>query len=127
MEHQDAPFYVSVVHIDAVEAIRLLGESGLDVRLLSLVGKDYHCEAHPVGFYTVGGRIKSWAGIDAIGDGVSSVGAALAQIGIPGSEVSKYQTALEADKCVLAVHGSAEDVVKARSVLANSDTWKTAQ
>jgi hypothetical protein len=126
MENQHTPFYVSVAHVDAVEAIRLLDASGLDVRRLSLVGKDYHCEAHPVGFYTVGGRIKSWAGFDAVG-GASSVGAALAQIGIPSSEVSKYQTALEADKCVLAVHGSAEEVVKACSVLANSDTWKTAQ
>jgi len=126
MENHDVPFYVSVAHVDALEAIRLLGESGLDVRRLSLVGKDYHCESRPVGFYMVGGRIKSWAGFDVIG-GASSVGAALAQIGIPSSEVSKYQTALEADKCVLAVHGSAEEVVKVRSALANSDTWKTAQ
>jgi hypothetical protein len=126
MENQDAPFYVSVAHVDALEAVRMLGESGLDVKRLSLVGKDYHCESHPVGFYMVGGRIKSWTGFEVMG-GASSVGAALAQIGIPSSEVSKYQTALEADKCVLAVHGSAEDVVKARCVLANSDTWKTAQ
>ena len=32
---------------------------------MSLVGKGYHSEEHPVGFYTVGDRIKTWGGIGA--------------------------------------------------------------
>jgi len=32
---------------------------------LSIIGKGYHSEEHPVGFYTLGDRIKSWGGLGA--------------------------------------------------------------
>jgi hypothetical protein len=122
-------FYVSRAQLDAQEALRLLGESGLDLKQLSLIGKDRRCEEHAAGFYTVGGQIKSWSGIDAAGRGVPGVQAALAQIGIPNYQLSKYQRALDADKCVLAVHGRgrSKDGAKMRSLLAKSDSWKSAR
>ena len=35
------------------------------MKKLSVVGKGYHSEEHPVGFYTAGDRIKSWGGVGA--------------------------------------------------------------
>ncbi|MEB0259918.1 DUF1269 domain-containing protein, partial [Undibacterium sp. 5I1] len=29
---------------------------------LSLIGKGYHSEEHPLGFYTLGDRVKTWGG-----------------------------------------------------------------
>lgn len=57
--------YIFDSHADAEEAIRLLSKSGFDVKKLSLVGKGYHSEEHPVGFYTLGDRVKTWGGIGA--------------------------------------------------------------
>ena len=58
--------------------------------------------------------------------GVSALGAALTQIGIPKDQVLRYETALEADKYVLMVHGSAEDNARAHAVLDASDSSKAA-
>ena len=57
---------------------------------------------------------------------VSALGAALTQIGVPENQVIKYETALKVDKYVLMVHGNAEEVAQARSVLASSKAWQTA-
>ena len=56
--------------------------------------------------------------------GVSALGAALSQIGVPKDQVIKYETALKVDKYVLLVHGSAEDLTTADAVLANSKASK---
>ena len=52
--------------------------------------------------------------------GVSALGAALSQIGMPENKVVKYETALAADKYVLIVHGSASDADTVRSILAHA-------
>lgn len=49
--------------------------------------------------------------------GVSALGAALAQIGVPEDQVIKYETALKVDKYVLIVHGNTAEQEQARSVL----------
>ena len=167
MEKEHSPCYVFNTHVEAEEAIQSLNRSGFDVKKLSLVGKGYHSEEHPVGFYTVGDKIKTWGGIGAfwggiwglllapavfflpglgvmamagpvvaalvgalegavVVGGVSALGAALTQIGVPKDHVIKYEKALKADKYVLMVHGSSEEEAKARSVLANSKAWETA-
>jgi hypothetical protein len=64
MDKAEAPFFEFNAHSDAEDAIQLLSRSGFDVKKLSLIGKGYHTEEHPVGFYTAGDRIKSWGGID---------------------------------------------------------------
>ena len=167
MEKKDSSVYVFNTHVEAEEAIQSLNRSGFDVKKLSLVGKGYHSEEHPVGFYTVGDRIKTWGGIGAFWGGIwglllapaifflpglglmamagpvvsvlvgalegavvvgglSALGAALTEIGVPKDQVIKYETALKADKYVLMVHGSDEEVAKARSVLEGSKAWETA-
>ncbi len=50
--------------------------------------------------------------------GLSALGAALTTIGVPRELVVKYEAALKADRYVLVLHGSAEEVAKARAALA---------
>jgi hypothetical protein len=161
MPHPDSAFFVFENHADAEEAIRTLGQSGFDMKTLSLVGKGYHSEEQPMGFYTVGDRIKSWGGTGAFWGGIwglllapavfvlpglgvvgmagpfvatlvgalegavvvgglSALGAALSQIGVPADQVIKYEAALKVDRYLLVVHGSGETQARARSVLAQA-------
>jgi hypothetical protein len=163
MSHPDSAFFVFDTHAAAEDAIRTLGQSGFDMKKLSLVGKGYHSEERPMGFYTVGDRIKAWGGSGAFWGGIwgmllapavfvlpglgvvgmagplvatlvgalegavvvgglSALGAALTQVGVPGDQVIKYEAALKVDKYLLVVHGSAEDQEKARIVLAQVKT-----
>ncbi len=49
--------------------------------------------------------------------GLSAIGAALYSIGIPKDSIIKYETALKADKFLLVVHGTREEVEKANDIL----------
>ena len=60
MEKQQSNVYVFKTHFEAENAVRLLGNSGFDMKHLSVIGKGYHTEEHPIGFYTKGDRIISW-------------------------------------------------------------------
>ena len=163
MSNPDSAFFVFDTHAAAEDAIRTLGQSGFDMKKLSLVGKGYHSEEKPMGFYTTGDRIKAWGssgafwggiwgmllapavfvlpGLGVVGmagpivatlvgalegavvvGGLSALGAALTQVGVPKDQVIKYEAALKVDKYLLVVHGSAEDQEKARSVLAKVKT-----
>ena len=167
MEKANLPFYVFNTHVEAEEAIQSLSRSGFDVKKLSLVGKGYHTEEHPLGFYTAGDRIKTWGGTGAFWGGIwgllfapavfflpgvglvamagpvaaalvgalegavvvgglSALGAALIQLGVPKDQVIKYETALKVDKYVLMVHGSTEEAAKARAVLASAKMLESA-
>jgi len=84
MKPEYPPFYVFNSHVEAEDAIRTLSRSGIDVKKLSLVGKGYHSEEHPVGFYTAGDRIKSWGGVGAFWGGIWGLLLAPAIFFIPG-------------------------------------------
>jgi len=165
MEKQSA-VYIFNTHIEAEDAIRSLSQSGIDVKKLSLVGKGYHTEEHPIGFYSVGDKMKSWGGVGALWGGiwglllapavfvlpgiglvamagpvvaaligalegavvvggVSALGAGLIEMGVPKDSVIKYDLALKADKYVLIVHGNAEEIERARGVLAEVNALET--
>jgi len=47
-------------HADAEMAVRSLALADFDMKQLSVVGRGYHTEEHPIGFYTKGDRIRSW-------------------------------------------------------------------
>jgi len=79
-----APCYVFNTHQEAEDAIQLLSHSGFDVKKLSLVGKGYHTEEHPLGFYTVGDRIKTWGGTGAFWGGIWGMLLAPAVFFLPG-------------------------------------------
>jgi hypothetical protein len=49
--------------------------------------------------------------------GLSAIGAALTTIGVPRDLVIRYETALKAKQYVLVLHGTADEVAKARAVL----------
>ncbi|HED18644.1 MAG TPA: DUF1269 domain-containing protein [Gammaproteobacteria bacterium] len=50
-------------HPQAETAIKELDQSGFAMKQLSIVGKGYHSEEHPVGFYTLGDRMKTWGSV----------------------------------------------------------------
>ncbi|MFZ6862704.1 DUF1269 domain-containing protein [Undibacterium sp. Ji67W] len=84
MQSEHSAIYVFNTHSDAEEAIRALGKSGFDVKKLSLIGKGYHSEEHPIGFYSTGDRIKSWGGIGAFWGGIWGMLVAPAVFVLPG-------------------------------------------
>ena len=138
------------------------------MRKLSLIGKGYHSEEHPVGFYSTGDKIRAWGSTGAfwgsmwgilmapavfllpplgmvamagpivsvvisalegavLVGGLSAVGAALSQMGVPKDQVIVYETALKADKYVLMVHGSDDEVARAKSILAGTQPMEVAE
>ena len=145
-------------HKSAEEAVRQLQRGGVDMRQLSIIGRDYHSEEHVVGYYNTGDRMKAWGRLGAfwgglwgilfgaaffvipgigpiavagpvvsaivgglqgavVVGGLSALAAGLIGIGIPKDSVVKYETALKADKFLLIVHGSADEVARAKDVL----------
>jgi len=84
MEKPSSSVYIFNTHVEAEEAIQLLNRSGFDVKKLSVVGKGYHTEEHPVGFYTAGDRIKSWGGMGAFWGGIWGLLLAPAVFFLPG-------------------------------------------
>ncbi len=45
---------IYATHDGAEAGIKALQQAGLDMKRLSLVGKDFHTEGHALGFYTAG-------------------------------------------------------------------------
>lgn len=84
MKNTNIPCYVFNTHQEAEEAIQMLSRSGFDVKTLSLVGKGYHSEEQPVGFYTAGDRIRSWGGTGAFWGGIWGLLLAPAVFFLPG-------------------------------------------
>ena len=61
--------YIFNTHHEAQEATKLLSQAGFDIKKLSIVGKGYHSEEHPLGFYTSGDKIKLWGSTGAFWGG----------------------------------------------------------
>jgi hypothetical protein len=53
-----------------------------------------------------------------VAGGLSALAGALLSIGIPKNSVLRYETALKADKFLVVVHGGADDMRRAKEVLA---------
>src|ERR1035438_2340859 len=84
MDKLESPAYLFNTHGQAEDAIRSLDRSGFDVKKLSLVGKGFHSEEHPVGFYTVGDKMKTWGGVGAFWGGIWGLLLAPAVFFLPG-------------------------------------------
>ncbi|WP_420994620.1 general stress protein [Cupriavidus sp. 30B13] len=158
METQNAVTALYDTHVLAEDAVRRLASAGVDMKAISIVGKDYHTEEHVVGYFNTGDRARFfgklgafWGGLAGIlfgsalmfipvfghivvlgplaamvasgvegavlGGGASALVGALTAIGVPKDSVLRYETALKADKFLVVVHGDAEAVSRARSVL----------
>lgn len=57
-------------HSEAEDGIKQLQKSGFDMKALSIIGKDYHTEEHPVGYYNVGDRMRYWGKLGAFWGGM---------------------------------------------------------
>lgn len=73
----------------------------------------------------VAGPLVSWIvgaleGAAVVG-GLSAIGAGLYGIGIPKDSILRYEVALKANKFLLVAHGTAEEVARARDILATTN------
>ena len=162
MAKENAAIAVYDTHIQAEAAIKELQKSGIDMKKLSILGKDYHAEENVVGYYNAGDRMKFWGKLGAfwgglwgllfgsalffipgighivalgpvggmivgalenavIVGGLSALGAGLYSVGIPKDSVIKYETAVKADKFLVIVHGTKDEVTKAKEIIKSTD------
>ena len=84
MDKDNLPIYVFNTHVEAEEAVKALSKSGYDVKKLSIIGKGYHTEETPIGFYTMDDRIKTWGGMGAFWGGIWGLLIAPAVFFLPG-------------------------------------------
>jgi uncharacterized membrane protein len=162
MAKENAVVAVYNTHTEAEAAIKELQKSGIDMKKLSILGKDYHAEENVVGYYNAGDRMKFWGKLGAfwgglwgllfgsalffipgighivalgpvggmivgalenavIVGGLSALGAGLYSVGIPKDSVIKYETAVKADKFIVIVHGSKDDVTQAKEIIKSTN------
>ncbi len=162
MTKENAAVAIYNTHTQAEAAIKELQKSGIDMKKLSILGKDYHAEENVLGYYNAGDRMKFWGKLGAfwgglwgllfgsalffipgighivalgpvggmivgalenavIVGGLSALGAGLYSIGIPKDSVIKYETAVKADKFLVIVHGTKDEVTKAKDIINSTD------
>jgi len=71
-------------HLDAEHAVKTLQNSGFNMKQLSIVGKDYHTDEHPIGYYNTGDRMKYWGKLGAFWGGIWALLLGSAFFWIPG-------------------------------------------
>ena len=71
-------------HSQAEEAVKELQRSGIDMKKLSIVGRDYHTEEHVVGYYNTGDHMKYWGKLGAFWGGIWGMLFGAAFFAIPG-------------------------------------------
>lgn len=71
-------------HEDAEKAVIELQHAGLDMRSLSIVGKDTHTDEHVVGYYNTGDRMRYWGKTGAFWGGFWGLLFGSAFFAIPG-------------------------------------------
>jgi len=71
-------------HSAAEEAVKALQHAGIDMRTLSIVGKDTHTDEHVVGYYNAGDRMKYWGKAGAFWGGFWGLLFGSAFFAIPG-------------------------------------------
>lgn len=69
-KNQSSAVAIYNTHTDAEAAVNELQKSGIDMKLLSIVGKDYRTEDHVVGYYNTGGNLKYWGKLGAFWAGI---------------------------------------------------------
>jgi hypothetical protein len=61
----------------------------------------------------------------AVVGGLSALGAVLYSIGIPRKSILQYETSIKAGKIMLMVHGTPDEVTRAKSILSDSGVSDT--
>jgi len=57
-------------HTEAEQAVKELQRAGVDMKKLSIVGKDYETDQHVVGYYNIGDRMKKWGKLGVFWGGI---------------------------------------------------------
>ena len=84
MSETNAAVAIYETHSQAEEAVKELQRSGVDMKKLSIVGKDYHTEEQVVGYYNTGDRMKYWGKLGAFWGGLWGMLFGAAFFAIPG-------------------------------------------
>jgi hypothetical protein len=84
MTEQNAVVAVYATHTEAEGAVKELQRAGVDMRALSIVGKDSHTDEHVVGYYNTGDRMKYWGKAGAFWGGFWGLLLGSAFFAIPG-------------------------------------------
>lgn len=84
MSETSAVVAVYDTHVAAEEAVKELQRCGIDMRMLSIVGKDTHTEEQVVGYYNSGDRMKYWGKTGAFWGGFWGLLFGSAFFAIPG-------------------------------------------
>ena len=84
MSPTNAAVAIYDTHSQAEEAVKELQRSGIDMKKLSIVGKDYHTEEQVVGYYNTGDRMKYWGKLGAFWGGLWGMLFGSAFFAIPG-------------------------------------------
>jgi uncharacterized membrane protein len=71
-------------HEHAESAIKKLQEAGVDMKSLSIAGRDTHTDEHVVGYYNAGDRMKYWGKVGAFWGGFWGLLFGSALFAIPG-------------------------------------------
>ncbi len=71
-------------HEQAEAAVRKLQKAAFDIRKISIIGKGYRQEEHPVGFYNTGDRVKFWGAQGGFWGGIWGMLVGAALFWIPG-------------------------------------------
>jgi uncharacterized membrane protein len=81
---EDIAVAIYPTHYAAETAIMELERAGVDMKKLSIVGKDYHTEEHVTGYYTTGDRMMAWGKFGAFWGGLWGLMLGSASFFIPG-------------------------------------------
>jgi len=71
-------------HERAEHAVKQLQEAGMDMKSLSIAGKDMHTDEHVVGYYNAGDRMKYWGKVGAFWGGFWGLLFGSALFAVPG-------------------------------------------
>src|SRR5277367_2706487 len=84
MSEQNAVVAIYASHVEAEQALEELQSGGIDMKTLSIVGKDTHTDEHAVGYYNAGDRMKYWGKAGAFWGGFWGLLFGSAFFAIPG-------------------------------------------
>lgn len=73
MSKTDFTVAVFDTHTLADEAVRRLAQAGMDMKTISIMGRDYHTEEHAVGYLNIGDRVKFFGKLGAFWGGLAGV------------------------------------------------------
>lgn len=84
MSDKNSVVAIYASHSEAEEAVKRLQQDGIDMKALSIVGKDTHTDEHAVGYYNNGDRMKYWGKAGAFWGGFWGLLFGSAFFAIPG-------------------------------------------